>query len=120
MENFAEIDFIATRLYEVAKTDFHTLQVDGSSNKMDYSGNFNVIGGKPERRFVTIDYDNISPPGLDYIGLLQICHYIIIGMLKRDIKLWSKAGLVEDFWFSPKVDCRTRISMSLTLKAMGE
>ena len=120
MENFAEIDFITTRLYEVAKTDLHTLLVDGSSNKMDYSGNFNVIGGKPERRFVTIDYDNISPPGLDYISLLQICHYIIIGMLKRDIKLWSKAGLVEDFWFSPKVDYRTRIRMSLTLKAMGE
>ena len=116
MENFAEVDFIATRLYEVAKTDLHTLLVDGSSNKMDYSGNFNVIGGKPER-FVTIEYDIISPPGLDYIGLLQVCHYIIIGMLKRDIKLWSKAGLVEDFWFSPKVDSRTRISMSLTLKA---
>ena len=119
MENFAEIDFITTRLYEVAKTDLHTLLVDGSSNKMDYSGNFNVIGGKPER-FVTIEYDIISPPGLDYIGLLQVCHYIIIGMLKRDIKLWSKAGLVEDFWFFPKVDSRTKISMSLTLKAMGE
>ena len=115
MENFAEIDFV-TRLYEAAKADLYTLLVDGSTNKLEYTGNFDRVGGESSR-FVTIEYTTIPTPGLDYISLLQVCHYTIIGMLKRDIKLWSKTELVEDFWFSPKVHSTTLVSMSVALKA---
>ena len=111
MENFVEIDFI-TRLYESAKADLYTLLVDGSTNKLEYTGNFDRVGG-----FVTIEYTTIPTPGLDYISLLQVCRYAIIGMLKRDIKLWSKTELVEDFWFFPKVNSTTLVSMSVALKA---
>ena len=116
METFIEIDFI-TRLYELVKTDLYTLLVDVSTNKLDYKGRVSFIGRRKAGGFASIKYSVADPTNLDYIGLLQVCHFAIDGMLMRDIKMWGKSDVVEDFYgFSPSVDTTTHFEISVKFK----
>ena len=116
METWAEMDFIA-RLYENVKTDLHTLLVEESEDKLDFIGELSVIGDKPSK-FVSLDYSVINPTELDYMSLLSACHLIINKMVRYDMRLWTKAVVVEEFFgVSPKVDSTTHLRVSLKVRA---
>ena len=121
MENLAEMDLdFAVRLYEMVKSDLHTLLVDKSKNKLDYLGEFNMIGGKVIK-IATIKYTLCNPTKLNYRELLKLCCFTINEMLKRDMKLWNVVNKVDEFYgFSPKVDSVVNFELSLNLKSDSE
>ena len=121
MENLAEMDLdFAVRLYEMVKSDLHTLLVDKSKNKLDYLGEFNMIGGKVIK-LATIKYTLCNPTEMNYRELLKLCCFTINKMLKRDMKLWNVVNKVDEFYgFSPKVDSVVNFELSLNLKSDSE
>lgn len=116
MENFTEIEFI-TRMYEMAKSDLHTLLVAKSKNGIDYLGDFTVIGGKVIK-IATIRYTVCNPTSMNYREMFRACCFIVNNMLKHDMKLWNVSNEVENFYgFSPKVDSVVNFELSLNLKS---
>ena len=116
METWAEMDFVA-RLYESVKTDLYTLLVEASEDKIDFIGELSIIGDKPSK-FVSLDYSIVNPTQLEYMDLLGACHLIVNKMVRHDMRLWTKAIVVEEFFgVSPKVDSTSHIKVSLKVRA---
>ena len=117
METINVIDFIG-RLYETAKSDLHTLLVDGSTNKVDYKDKITFIGKRENAGLVVFNYLLVNPTNISYTELVQVCCLTLNNMLKQDIRLWGKAEVVEEFYgLYPNCDTNAEFELSLKFKA---